>query len=1409
MAFNEEYYLANNPDVAMAVKQGLIGSGWQHYQLVGKAEGRSFAEPSGYGTFNEEYYLANNPDVAKAVERGDLGSGWQHYKAMGLGEGRSAQKPADYGDFNEEYYLANNPDVAAVVKQGVFGTGWEHYQAFGQTEGRSYATPLNYGDFNEEWYLANNPDVAMAVEKGQLGSGWQHYKAIGLAEGRSYANPYDETSGGKTFTLTPGVDSGAAFTGTDGNDTYNAVPFVGTTGTKTDTFTALDALDGGKGDDTLNVVSESAAYTIPTSATVKDIETANITVAGTFSGDVSGWSGLTAVNVTQAGGAVAAKTNSTPFDAAAANANTLTAAAATTDVTLTDTAAADSTTSVQGGKNVKVTLNGVTKEGILNVGTISAPTGTVDVTTNMLASQTGTNTADAINVTGGTSVNVTANLTEKAGLGNTVTGGDIAVNGNAATATVTVKQSAAAIAADKVEAVTGVVKVDAVTAAPGQDGVKAVSGVTPQTAKAAVAGVINGKVTVTDSAAAGGLGSIKTVTLENYGKDSKIESNALTDLTLKGTAGTLTLDRDGSLGASDTLNLTLDTLSAASQNNSDSTISDANNEIKTLNVTTKGGNSTLTAFTDSALTTLNVAGDHVLTMGTVNSSLTKLAVSGAAGFTGDVSSLGAALAFTTTSSGKITATMDAATQKFAGSTGQTDITISADAKVAISGGSGGNDKLVLNNSAATFNTASNVADGKGLTKMVSGFEVLGTGAASQGTFDISTLPSGLKAISMDGKAAGDIAFTKLAPATTLGINASQDKAVTYQLADANGVANTANLTLGGSTNKTGLTIADLTLKDANDVGPGTLNVTSNATTWLQKNTITKLTDNGLSNLVVSGSAGLEITGLAQTDTQATSFTINNALTGADDAVKIGTLTNANLGTLTFTGGGNSSIGSLDGLAGKVLTVSNTGTGKAAIDAIATSGTSGGTYEINTVSVNDTLALGEALEVNGVKVQNTSSVTAISAQNVAIALSGGSVASGLTRTGTASTDWTATVTTTDTISYKAATVGDKTNLTVSETVVAAATAVAAGSKTDGDGTSTHESVTWNMQALKLGQSVTIDGLTLTALRDLSANEVASGFAAITVTGDNSSVGNYAESGSLQTTATWTAASWVSNTGQLNVSSGGLADETDVALTPTVSAQTDITDSTVTEVVKGTDNASSAQALTTITMNGDVAWGANDNTKAATAIGATTGITVDGATNDAHVNITLNAAVAGATNTIKLGNANNYITDTTSAGHVVIEVGSGGNLIDIDQGAASTYLATLTLGSHTNTSDVFNKILVSHADGQATSYSTVITGATKGDVIVFTDNNDIVWDAVTAGEQASITGAANLAGAVTLAFGTLGTAHSATSFTYGTDTYLIENVAADTTFNSGTDSIIKLTGTVVVADNGTNAGEVVIV
>ena len=187
--YSEEFYLLNNPDVAAAVSSGAFANGWEHYSNYGYLEGRSFAQPDGYGDFSEKFYLLNNPDVAAAVEAGAFINGWEHYSGFGQAEGRSYAAPEGYGDFSEEFYLLNNPDVAAAVAAGSLSSGWYHYSNFGEAEERSYAMPEGYGEFNEEFYLLNNPDVAAAVEADYLSSGWYHYINFGQAEERSYAMP--------------------------------------------------------------------------------------------------------------------------------------------------------------------------------------------------------------------------------------------------------------------------------------------------------------------------------------------------------------------------------------------------------------------------------------------------------------------------------------------------------------------------------------------------------------------------------------------------------------------------------------------------------------------------------------------------------------------------------------------------------------------------------------------------------------------------------------------------------------------------------------------------------------------------------------------------------------------------------------------------------------------------------------------------------------------------------------------------------------------------------------------------------------------------------------------------------------------------------------------------------------------
>ncbi len=115
-------------------------------------------------------------------------------------------------------------------------------------------------------------------------------------------DPIIGQTGGKTYTLTTGIDS---FTGTAGNDTFNAPVTDG--GTPTQTFGGLDSVDGGAGVDTLSIDFGTAVATLPATATIKNIENLTVSTTNTTATtdgvdlDVTGLAGVQSVTVANGG----------------------------------------------------------------------------------------------------------------------------------------------------------------------------------------------------------------------------------------------------------------------------------------------------------------------------------------------------------------------------------------------------------------------------------------------------------------------------------------------------------------------------------------------------------------------------------------------------------------------------------------------------------------------------------------------------------------------------------------------------------------------------------------------------------------------------------------------------------------------------------------------------------------------------------------------------------------------------------------------------------------------------------------------------------------------------------------------------------------------------------------------------
>ncbi|MDI1308871.1 MAG: hypothetical protein PSV17_05495, partial [Methylotenera sp.] len=184
---------------------------------------------------------------------------------------------------------------------------------------------------------------------------------------------------GQTFTLTTGVDSGALFTGTAGNDTFTALQ--SDAGLVSDTFGAADTISGGLGTDSLNVILTGAATaTTLAAATVSGIENINVRAVQATAATITS---VTAANF--------------------AGATDFNADRATSAITFNGLAAGQKVGMIGNGSivNGAVTANyaNTVTAGVFN---ISGGTGTAKANATGVLTQTGTGiTSNTINSTGG------------------------------------------------------------------------------------------------------------------------------------------------------------------------------------------------------------------------------------------------------------------------------------------------------------------------------------------------------------------------------------------------------------------------------------------------------------------------------------------------------------------------------------------------------------------------------------------------------------------------------------------------------------------------------------------------------------------------------------------------------------------------------------------------------------------------------------------------------------------------------------------------------------------------------------------------------------------------------------------------------------------------------------------------
>lgn len=247
--------------------------------------------------FNPTYYLQNNPDVVVAIAQGILKDAADHYNRFGAKELRNPN-----AIFDAKYYASRNPDVLNAVAAGVFPSVYAHYLAFGATEGR--VPNAAFANFDADRYLNDNADVK-AAGLTTPAAALKHFVEYGVDEGRAAfdkgGSPITINSSGNNagFTLTNGTDiatanvftSGLVYT-PGGNDRINALQDE-------------DVLTGTGTNPTLNATIGNPHDNGATTITPKlnGIETLNLAFTGSDKGantvDLQDATGVKAVNVTR------------------------------------------------------------------------------------------------------------------------------------------------------------------------------------------------------------------------------------------------------------------------------------------------------------------------------------------------------------------------------------------------------------------------------------------------------------------------------------------------------------------------------------------------------------------------------------------------------------------------------------------------------------------------------------------------------------------------------------------------------------------------------------------------------------------------------------------------------------------------------------------------------------------------------------------------------------------------------------------------------------------------------------------------------------------------------------------------------------------------------------------------------
>jgi len=375
-----------------------------------------------------------------------------HYEQYGYQEDLAPNaffNPAEYirakatDMFNDPASTYLTIDEAAADFVAIWnGNVYNHYLQYGEEEGINPSNSFDVSAYLEakladlqaeeataaEWAGKSVADVAAAFKDAGI-TALGHFTAYGQNEGLSApAVPADEQVNvdtsvpGQVFTLTADQDT---LTGTAGNDTFTSGVVQTASAGLQDSLQSVDSIDGGAGNDTLNVTLNQGVVVSPSLSSVEQVNLRITDAASSLS--LAGATGVTGVTVqnstvasTAATGTVSSvgaanlgvknQNTAVSFDGSTAttlgltleNVGTGGATGTHTDVDLGLVAAAKATTLDITANNANANVNS-TQQGVVTTVNVAA-TGANELGLNDAAG-----TATTVNVTGEGSVDFVTN----------------------------------------------------------------------------------------------------------------------------------------------------------------------------------------------------------------------------------------------------------------------------------------------------------------------------------------------------------------------------------------------------------------------------------------------------------------------------------------------------------------------------------------------------------------------------------------------------------------------------------------------------------------------------------------------------------------------------------------------------------------------------------------------------------------------------------------------------------------------------------------------------------------------------------------------------------------------------------------------------------------------------------------